>query len=565
MFLNINDVAKLVGMNSRAIRFYESKGLFGVTRSSNSYRVYDEQTVEMLKKIKILRYVGVKISDIRLWQSGILTAKEMLENRYKDLKTEEQLNAEQILVCTKLLQDPSDVLIINDIPDFQESDIIEKKINDTPVHIGLDIGTTTISLIVLEQDLKTICECYSISHYSLISNNEPFHKIQSVDKLINKVNNLIEMAVKYHKNVISIGLTGQMHGIVYIDKNGKAVSDLYTWQDKCGEQPYENTTYCSYLENITGEKTATGYGLVTHFYLMKNNELPQNACKFCTIADYVGMVLTKRDSPIVHLSNAASFGFFSCSKNEFEYEKIIKSEIDIEFLPKITNENRIIGKYKNIPVSVAIGDNQASFAGSVDFPEKTVLVNIGTGSQISILSKDDKANGSFELRPYIGGLRLKCYSAICGGFSYAILENFIRHIVYSATGENKEQYELMEKIASGKENASGIIVNTTFNGTRQSPDVTGSIINITGENFTPENLIYGFSEGIINELYFEYKKTIESQNIEHVVISGNGARKNKLIPQIVKKVFNKQVVIKESAEEAATGAAIFAGKALRGE
>ena len=34
------------------------------------------------------------------------------------------------------------------------------------------------------------------------------------------------------KTITSIGITGQMHGILYVDESGRGLSPLYTWQDR---------------------------------------------------------------------------------------------------------------------------------------------------------------------------------------------------------------------------------------------------------------------------------------------------------------------------------------------
>ena len=66
--------------------------------------------------------------------------------------------------------------------------------------------------------------------------------------------------------------------------------------------------------------------------------------------------------------------------------------MDPGILPEVTREHRIVGRLKESAgegnqsgtcvVSVALGDNQASFLGSVG-PEERLLLNVGTGSQIS--------------------------------------------------------------------------------------------------------------------------------------------------------------------------------------
>ncbi len=67
----------------------------------------------------------------------------------------------------------------------------------------------------------------------------------------------------------SIGMTGQMHGMLYVDHRGEAVSPLYTWQDGNGnELTKDGRTYAEILGEATGT-AASGYGLTTHYYLQK--------------------------------------------------------------------------------------------------------------------------------------------------------------------------------------------------------------------------------------------------------------------------------------------------------
>ena len=55
--MKINDVEKLTGLTAKSIRYYESKGLITVQHNKeNGYRIYTEEDVLHLKRIKVLRY-----------------------------------------------------------------------------------------------------------------------------------------------------------------------------------------------------------------------------------------------------------------------------------------------------------------------------------------------------------------------------------------------------------------------------------------------------------------------------------------------------------------------------
>ncbi len=63
----------------------------------------------------------------------------------------------------------------------------------------------------------------------------------------------------------------------------------------------------------------------------------------------------------MHASNAASLGFFDVGESEFCQNVIRELGMDPDQLPEVTEEFQVLGEYRGIPVTVALGDNQASF------------------------------------------------------------------------------------------------------------------------------------------------------------------------------------------------------------
>lgn len=93
--MKINEVAQLVGITRKNIRFYEEQGLLAPQRDrENGYRSYSEEDVQELRRIKLLRKLGVPLEEIRQIQQGRLTLGEgmerhlaLLERQKRDLET----------------------------------------------------------------------------------------------------------------------------------------------------------------------------------------------------------------------------------------------------------------------------------------------------------------------------------------------------------------------------------------------------------------------------------------------------------------------------------------------
>lgn len=440
--------------------------------------------------------------------------------------------------------------------------------------LGLDIGTTTISAVVVGMEEREILKAYTIPNGSFIETDLPWEKIQDPDKIMQKALGLLEEILQEHQDIGVIGLTGQMHGIVYLDETGKHISPLYTWQDGRGNIPVEKIlsedpvpedalseagrSICGILEEEYGVKAHTGYGLVTHLYNCRNSLVPEGAAKVCTIMDYLGMRLTGRRTPLMHSSNAASLGLYDAKKNGFRADILQKAGADADILPEVTDDFISVGSYKGIPVSAAIGDNQASFLGSVENAADSVLVNMGTGGQISVLSDTYFTAKGIEARPFVKGHYLLAGSSLCGGRAYALLEHFFRSYAEAAGITGVDHYSVMGKILDEKNDGEKLKVNTTFSGTREKPEKRGSIKNIGTENFTPKALIGGVLEGMAEELYKMYRKIEKglAGPKTRMVASGNGIRKNRHLQEVMSEKFGMGLELAKREEEAAYGAAV---------
>lgn len=434
--------------------------------------------------------------------------------------------------------------------------------------VGIDIGTTTISIVVVEQTEGKVIEAKTLQNGSFVYSQNEWERIQDVSMIIQKVMDALEEIRKHHCDIRFIGLTGQMHGILYLDKKGQCVSPLYTWQDGRGNLIMKETgkTLVDWIYDICGVKGATGYGLITHIYNSRYKLVPEEAVSFCTIADYLGMLLVGRKIPLLHVSNAASLGFFDVSRKCFREEELRKIGINEEFLPQITENIEILGEYHNIPVGVAIGDNQASFLGTVGTQDGGILLNMGTGGQISVLSKAYFEEQGIEARPFLNGTYLLVGASLCGGRAYAVLEHFLRSYAVAAGAEDRSQYEFMEQLVAEVNGENDIMeINTVFSGTRTNPKERGCITNISEDNFTPGNMIYGFLKGMVKELYDMYVKIEIGTGIQvkRLIASGNGFRKNKTLQKISSEMFQARLELVTYEEEAAVGAALSVREYIR--
>ena len=559
--MKINDVARITGLTQKAIRLYEDKGLINVSRDINGYRNYSDNDVEALKQIKLFRSVGISVSDIKLYFFGVVTMDELVDKRKSEILKESGKNSEKYHICESI-SNSSTYEDIKGLGRFTESEKINSRTYGA-LSVGIDIGTTTISAVVYDIDNGNQLEAYSIPHSSYALTGT--YSEQSVGVIMEKSEKLLYHILSSYKKIVSIGISGQMHGIVYINSEGNAVSNLINWQDKRADIVLDSgKTTCQTIFDITGEKISTGYGIATHYHNMLNNKVPRDAVSLCSIMDYFAMSICGLKRPVTHTSVGASLGLFDVKKGSFKKDKLSLLGIDECFLPDVTEKSLIIGKCKNIPVAIPLGDNQASFLGAVSDNTDSMLVNMGTGSQVSAVSDYTVLKGEdVEIRPFIEGKYLICGSALCGGYAYSMLEEFFRSYAISAGMEDTSQYKVINQLALSayERGEKGLLVDTSFSGKRSNPDIRGSVKMIDRQNFTPSALVLGVLKGMCNELYELYK--LFPVKKAKVVSSGGAVRRVRVLKNLIEDCFGMPVSVNTVKEEAGTGVALFSALATK--
>ena len=201
--------------------------------------------------------------------------------------------------------------------------------------MGIDLGTTTISIVMMDADSGAILGSRTVAHHGFLEGHIPESKIQDPNRMLEVVKSAAAELTQAFGAPECIGLTGQMHGMLYVDYQGEAVSPLYIWQDGCGNLTMENgETYAAFLRK-TGGAASAGFGLTTHYYLQKNGMIPEKAAKMVTICDYVGMKLCGSSKAVIANDMAASWGCFDLRSRKFLVSEMETLGVDTSYLPEL--------------------------------------------------------------------------------------------------------------------------------------------------------------------------------------------------------------------------------------
>ncbi|MCC7352129.1 MAG: hypothetical protein IT330_00125 [Anaerolineae bacterium] len=458
------------------------------------------------------------------------------------------------------------------------------------LYIGLDAGTTTLSTVVLDAESGLLLARRTVIHTA--SATTPGEKASGRAEL--DLNGLRSLMVKVLADVTSqiasraseiggIGVTGQMHGVAFLQPDAPPVRPAITWEDRRADErlPGSHETYLERFISLaggpeafarTGCLPATGYLGPTLFWLRHHDRLPPPPARVCFIPDAVVSFLTGLP-PCTDPTDGGSSGIFDIVARAWDWPLIARLGLPEEIFPAVREPGERAGSLlaaiaaqtglpPETPVFVALGDNQASFLGSVHEPVQALSLTVGTGSQVSALVGKFQRLPGLDTRYFPGGRYLLVGAGLFGGRSYAYLRDFFRQVGATFFGGrgDEELYDEMTRLAAQvSPGCEGLRCTPTFTGTRLDPALRASFTGLAPRNFTPGHLTRALLEGMA-EGFHQFHEQMQplAGPRTHLVGSGNGLRRNRLLAEMVGQRFGLPLYFPALEEEAATGAALTA-------
>lgn len=136
MEYTINKLAKLAGVSTRTLRYYDELGLLSPARvSSNGYRIYGQKEIDRLQQILFYRELGVSLEEIR----SILSSKDFdglsaLESHLSALLARREQMALLVANVEKTIKAMKGEIIMNDQEKFEG--FIQKLVDDNEQQYG---------------------------------------------------------------------------------------------------------------------------------------------------------------------------------------------------------------------------------------------------------------------------------------------------------------------------------------------------------------------------------------------------------------------------------------------
>ena len=262
------------------------------------------------------------------------------------------------------------------------------------MYLGLDLGTSSVKVIVIDDDGLTVAQSscsLSISHpHPLWSEQNPNDWLKAAEKSISGI------PIKIRENIQGIGLSGQMHGAVLIDKKNRPLRPAILWNDgrsfkECHEMEKNNPQ----LRAITGNQIMPGFTAPKMAWLEKHEpQIFSLIHKILLPKDYLRLIWSGRYA--TDTSDASGTLWLDIEKRVWSEAAINASKLSLEQLPEIFEGHEITGLISQataqklgipvVPIVAGAGDQAAGAIGSSVINPNDASLALGTSGVIFIVT-----------------------------------------------------------------------------------------------------------------------------------------------------------------------------------
>jgi xylulokinase len=435
--------------------------------------------------------------------------------------------------------------------------------------LGIDSGTQSTKALLVDENGQVAGE--GRQTYGLIEGLGIGHKEQDpqtwVDALTAAAREAVRVSGVDAKQIVAMGVSGQQHGFVPLDAEGRVIRPAKLWCDTATAVQAEKIVAAlggpAAMIALTGNFLPAGFTASKILY-MKEHE-PEKYQRLATVLlphDYLNFRLTGERR--MEWGDASGTGLLDIRSRQFCRPAVAAVDPLLEGrLPRLYPSREPCGRLqaeaagalgldRNVLVSAGGGDNMMAAIGTGNVRPGIVTASIGTSGTIYAFSPSPVIDSNGEIAAFCDStghwLPLLCV------MNATVATELVKTIFRLDTGELNR---LAGQIPPGSE---GLMLLPYFEGERvpDVPDGSGVWFGQNQANATPGHFARAAMEGVALGMGYGLSR-LKALGIEPTEIRLTGGGGNSPAwRQIMADVFQAEVVCTTQTESAAFGAAIQA-------
>lgn len=453
-------------------------------------------------------------------------------------------------------------------------------------YLGIDLGTSAVKCILVD-DQGAVKSSHSVE-YPLLQPQPGWAEQHPEDwwrGTAECIQALLAKSGVQGSEVAGIGLSGQMHGSVFLDRELQVVRPALLWCDQ------RTAAECEWIEEavggqealgrLTGNKALTGFTAPKAVWL-RNNE-PENYARTAHLMlpkDYVRLQLTGAFG--MDMADASGTLLLDVENRRWSSEVMERLDLPMAWLPPLFESNEIAGHLlpeaaaatglaAGTPVVAGGGDQACGAVGVGVVRQGIASVALGTSGVVFVHDDTYQVDPECRLHSFCHGVPGKWHRMgvmLAAGGSFQWWRNhFAYEELQQAQAEGRDVYEFLTALAeTAPLGSEGLLFIPYLTGERTphpDPKARGGFIGLNLRH-TKAHLTRAVLEGITLGLR-DSMELIQASGIEikELRVNGGGAR-SLFWRQMIADIFGYPVVTVNSTDGPAYGAAVMAASGVLG-
>lgn len=444
-------------------------------------------------------------------------------------------------------------------------------------YLGIDIGTTGTKTLLIDEAGNVLAEANA--GYPMEqprpgwTQQDPEHWWQATVKTVNEV---MKKSKLKPAAVRAIGLSGQMHGSVFLDKNDKVLRPALLWNDQRTEAECAEITARAggrkALIRLVANPALTGFQAPKVLWL-RNHEpkLFSKLAKVLLPKDDIRRRLT--GDYVTEVSDASGTLLLDVVKRRWSSTLLGKLDLDPELLPRVVESEDVTGSLSagaaeqlglttHCKVVGGAGDCAAGAIGNGVVRSGVLSTSIGTSGVMFVHSDTPQYDAAGRLHTFCHAVRGKWHMMGVNLTSGGSLQWWVENVVRGIAGADDDQaFQLATTEAATIAAGSGSLLFLPYlNGERTphaDPAARGAFVGLNLTH-TRAHLTRAVMEGVTFALR-DSLEIIEQLDVpvKEIRVSGGGS-KNPLWRQMQADVFGQKVTALKVEQGPAYGVALLA-------
>jgi len=446
--------------------------------------------------------------------------------------------------------------------------------------LGIDIGTSGTKTALFDVNGKAISS--HTVEYPLYQPNNGWAEQDASDwwnAVVTGVRFVIGNSGIDPSSIRGIGLSGQMHGLVMLDKDGNLLRKSIIWCDQRTNAEVgqiNDIVGASRVIEITANQAMTGFTAAKILWVRNNEPHIYERCRHIMLPkDYIRYRLTGEFA--TEVSDAGGMQLMDIPSRSWSDEMLSKLSVDRELLGTMHESQDLTGKVHKAasdetglrvgtPVAGGAGDNAAAAVGSAVIREGVAFTTIGSSAVIYAVSDKVKIDLRGRVHSLCASVPGKWTVMSCtqgAGLSLQWLRNTCcEPEMAKAKAEGKDPYYIMDKMAAEVPiGARKLIYLPYLMGERSphpDPYCRGVFFGLSAMHGRAE-MIRAVLEGVA----YSQRECVDVFKemgilIDDMFVCGGGA-KSSLWRQMLADLYACPVSLKQADEGPALGVALLAG------